>query len=87
MRTELIVSTYNSPRTLWLTLVSATLQTQRTDGLCVADDGSGEETRACLEKFRNEFPEVPLRHVWHEDKGFRKTVISIRPLQAQRPSF
>lgn len=87
MRTELIVSTYNSPRTLWLTLVSATLQTQRTDGLCVADDGSGEETRACLEKFRNEFPEVPLRHVWHEDKGFRKTVILNKAIASAKAEF
>lgn len=36
----------------------------------IADDGSGEETRKVIERYKKIFP-VPLIHSWIEDKGFR----------------
>jgi glycosyltransferase involved in cell wall biosynthesis len=75
MRTEIVISTYNSPRFLRLTLVSLMGQTRRPDSVAVADDGSGPETLAVIEGFRAEHPDLPIRHVWHEDQGFRKNVI------------
>ncbi len=75
MKSELIISTYNSPNSLRMTLLSVLAQSQRPDLVCVADDGSGVETREMLESFANTHTDLPISHVWHEDQGFRKTVI------------
>lgn len=40
----------------------------------IADDGSKEETNGLIENFKQSFP-VPLKHVWHPDKGFRLAAI------------
>jgi len=40
----------------------------------IADDGSDQNTAVMIRKFQEDFP-VPLVHVWHEDLGFRKTMI------------
>lgn len=75
MQCELIISTYNSPRALTLTLLSVTRQNRLPDSICIADDGSGPETRDAIAAFQARFPDLPLRHVWHEDRGFEKNVI------------
>lgn len=74
MKVSLIVSTYNYPQALRLSLQSVLSQTRMPDEVLVADDGSGPETRRLVEEMREGFP-VPLRHVWHEDKGFRLAAI------------
>jgi glycosyltransferase involved in cell wall biosynthesis len=75
MHSELILSTYNNPRSLALCLESVAMQRVRPDGICVADDGSGPETKAVIEAFAARYPQLKLRHVWHEDKGFEKSAI------------
>ncbi len=75
MRIELVISTYNSPRVLRLTLLSATRQDRQADSICIADDGSGPETKAMIETCARAFPALNLRHVWHEDRGFEKNAI------------
>lgn len=42
----------------------------------VADDGSGKETEKVVQQFQKQAP-VPVRHVWHEDLGFRLAGIRI----------
>ena len=66
----LLISTYNWPDALRLVLDSALRQTRLPDEILVADDGSGPETRELIDSFRKKAP-CPLRHVWHEDAGFR----------------
>ncbi len=75
MQVELVISTYNAPRSLALTLLSVLGQRRRPDVVAVADDGSGPETRALVEDFAAAHPDLPLRHVWHEDRGFEKNAI------------
>lgn len=70
----LIVSTYNWPQALELVLLSIKQQTHLPDEVIIADDGSGEETRNLIEKYQPVFP-LPLVHEWHEDMGFRKSII------------
>ncbi|PTN03343.1 glycosyl transferase family 2 [Rhodovulum imhoffii] len=70
MYSELVISTYNNPRALDLCLESVAMQRTAPDGVCIADDGSGPETRAVAERFATRLPR--LRHVWHEDRGFEK---------------
>ena len=75
MHSELVISTYQKPD--HLALVLGTLAGQRClpDGVCVSDDGSDRRTAAVIARFRAMMPDLPLRHVWHEDQGFRKTLI------------
>jgi len=75
MRSELIMTTYNSPIALGLCLESVLLQTLMPDSICIADDGSGPETASLIDEFRARFDPVPIRHVWHEDTGFEKCKI------------
>lgn len=70
MRVSLIVSTYENPEFLYLTLKSVMNQRRLPDEVLIADDGSGEDTRALVEEMAAE-AFVPLRHVWHPDEGFR----------------
>ena len=61
-RTTLLVSTYNWPAALALCLRSAFSQTQLPDEIVIADDGSGQETRALIDRLRQESP-IPIHHV------------------------
>lgn len=71
-KVSLIVSTYESPAALEKVLQGVAGQTRRPHEILIADDGSGPPTRALLERWQ---PRLALRHVWHEDAGFRKTII------------
>lgn len=70
----LLISTYNWPQALELVLSSVMRQTRIPDEIIIADDGSKEETRQLIETFKSRF-NLPLKHIWHEDKGFRKSLI------------
>ena len=70
MTSTLIVSTYNRPDALRLTLMSILRQRVMPDEVVIGDDGSREETTRVVEEFRAKFP-VPLLHVWQPDDGFR----------------
>ncbi len=74
MKTTLLITTYNWPEALRLVLESAFRQTALPDEIVIADDGSGEETRTLIKEMTAKSP-VPIKHVWHEDKGFRKTIV------------
>lgn len=74
MTVSFLVSTYNWPDALELVLESLNLQSEMPDEILIADDGSKEETLALIDKLRA-VSSVPIRHIWHEDEGFRRTVI------------
>jgi glycosyltransferase involved in cell wall biosynthesis len=74
MKIALLISTYNWPEALDLVLKSILNQTVLPDEILIADDGSKEETKMLIDKFRNNI-EVPICHVWQEDIGFRKSKI------------
>ncbi|WP_407429648.1 glycosyltransferase family 2 protein [Arcticibacter sp.] len=71
---SLIISTYNWPEALELCLLSVAHQKMLPTEVIIADDGSGENTRKVIERFKKTLP-VPVIHVWHNDRGFRKTEI------------
>lgn len=70
MRTSLIITTYNWPEALELTLNSVTRQRLPPDEVVVADDGSGAATLTVIERWRQRL-NMPLHHVWQADEGFR----------------
>ena len=86
MTVSLIISTYNWPRALHLCLESVMQQTVMPSEILVADDGSGPSTRAVIEHFASISP-VPLRHIWHEDKGFRLAAIRNKAIAASRSEY
>lgn len=79
MRTCVIVTTYNRPDALALVLEGYLAQDTREFELIVADDGSTAETRRVVEDYARHAP-FALRHVWHEDLGFRAAAIRNRAL-------
>lgn len=74
MRISVVITTYNQPDWLELTLRGFAAQSLRGFEVVLADDGSGPETTARIDALRPELP-FPLERVWHEDRGFRKTEI------------
>ena len=80
-KVSLLVTTYNSPRFLELSLRSIFNQRMLPDEILVADDGSGEETRMLVEEMAAE-SFVPVRHIWQPDEGFRAGAIRNRAIEA-----
>jgi glycosyltransferase involved in cell wall biosynthesis len=78
-RISLIISTYQNPAALDKVLKGIEAQTQRPEEILIADDGSGAPTRELIERWQ---ASLKLKHVWHEDKGFRKTIILNRAVVA-----
>ncbi|MCL4641995.1 MULTISPECIES: glycosyltransferase family 2 protein [Olivibacter] len=72
--TSLIISTYNWPEALSLSLKSVLAQKVLPNEVIIADDGSTVHTKELIDMFKARFP-IPIKHIWHEDKGFRRTVI------------
>jgi len=76
MKCTVIVPTYNRPQALKLCLLSLAQQSRLPDEVLIADDGSGQETKAVIMEMTDLLHDrFPIRHVWHEDKGFRKPKI------------
>ena len=74
MNCSLIIATYNWHQALELVLLSVSKQTILPDEIIIADDGSNKETKNLVEKYQKKL-KIPIKHVWQEDEGFRKTKI------------
>lgn len=73
MKISVIVPTYNRPKALKLCLLSLAKQSVLPHEVLIADDGSGPETQNMVKTLQHDLTEVfPIKHVWHEDDGFRK---------------
>ena len=83
---SVILSTYNQPAWLEKVFWGYGVQTFHDFEIVVADDGSGPETQALIARYQTEMP-YPLRHVWHEDKGFRKCTILNRAIEGSRGEY
>ena len=78
---SVIVSTYNRPEFLELVLYGYAAQTDRDFELVVADDGSRPATAEVIARSRAATG-LRIVHVWHEDAGFRKSLIVNRAIVA-----
>lgn len=74
MKTSVIVSTYNKVEWLEKVLWGYSRQDVRDFELIIADDGSREDTRELISRFAAE-SEFPIRHLWHADEGYRRSII------------
>lgn len=78
---SVIVSTYNREDALDAVLRALARQTDRRFEIIVADDGSGPATAAVVAGWAAKAT-VPVKHVWHEDRGFRLADIRNRGILA-----
>jgi glycosyltransferase involved in cell wall biosynthesis len=81
-----MVTTYNWEPALDRVLASVAAQHVLPDEVLVADDGSGPATQAVVERWAARLP-VPVRHIWHDDLGFRLAAIRNRALAAARGEY
>src|SRR5690606_32412243 len=68
------LSTYNWPQALEVVFKSIKEQTVLPDEILIADDGSKNETKKLIDSFAAQI-NVPVKHFWQEDDGFRKSKI------------
>jgi glycosyltransferase involved in cell wall biosynthesis len=80
MRLTVVITTYNQPKWLELVLLGYARQTHQPWEILIADDGSDGRTAETIERARREMT-LPVRHVWHEDQGFRKCRILNRAIE------
>lgn len=80
MKVGVVLSTYNQPDYLRLVLEGYARQTRLPDRILIADDGSREETAAVVDAAARGAG-ISFVHLWHPDRGFRKTEILNRALE------
>ncbi len=83
---SIIVSTYNSVAWLEKVLIGFHTQLFRDFELVIADDGSGPDTRALIDRMREEVF-YPITHVWQEDDGFQKSRILNKAIEASKGAY
>jgi glycosyltransferase involved in cell wall biosynthesis len=86
MKVSVIISTYNSPAWLEKVLWGYSCQTYKNFEIVIADDGSGEPTRSLIEQMKKQ-SQLQIIHVWHEDRGFQKSQILNKAIQASTTNY
>ncbi len=83
---SVIVATYNREDALDAVLRSLSRQTDKQFEVVVADDGSRAATAQLVASWTSRMP-VSLKHVWHEDRGFRLAEIRNRAIRASAGGY
>ena len=81
-----VISTYNVPEFLHLTLEGYRKQSDLNFSIYIADDGSKEETTELIHQFQKGFP-VPIQHIRQSDDGFRKARIHNKVISRIREPY
>jgi len=71
---SLIISVYNQPHPLELSLTAHLKQATHLHEILIADDGSTNEVASLIQRLAKD-AKCPVHHIWHADKGFRKNKI------------
>ena len=83
---SLIIAAYQRARVLELVLASLESQTFTDFEVVIADDGSGVDVEKLAKRW-GERAQCAVQHVWHEDQGFRKTLIVNRAVARSAGSY
>lgn len=81
-----IISIYNKFEYLERVLAGLEQQSLKDFEVILADDGSNEQTIAQINHYIKQ-SRLQIRHLWHEDKGFRKTTILNQAIQAAASEY
>jgi glycosyltransferase involved in cell wall biosynthesis len=80
---SVVIVTYEWPEALDVMLTAFDEQADRDFEVVVADDGSGPETAAAVERWRDA-GRFPVEHVWQPNEGWRKSrVLNLGALAAR----
>jgi glycosyltransferase involved in cell wall biosynthesis len=74
IKATVIAAFYNRFDYLRLVLAGFERQTEKNFELIIADDGSSQDIVNEIKKFTSGY-HFPIKHIWQEDKGFRKNKI------------
>ena len=85
-KASLIISFYNNVEYLKLIAAGLECQSFRDFEIIIADDGSNLESINEVEKISLKLP-FPLKHVWQEDKRFRKNKILNKAVRASSSDY
>ena len=83
---SVVITTYNREDALDAALSALSAQSDRGFEIVVADDGSGPQTRAVVERWHARVG-VPISHVWQPNAGFRAAEIRNRAILACRGDY
>ncbi len=83
---SLIITTYNWPQALRLSVESVWNQTILPKEIIIADDGSKDETRETVDQLRKQSP-ISIIHVWQPDEGFQAAKIRNRGIAAASSEY
>ncbi|MCC0016803.1 MAG: glycosyltransferase family 2 protein [Rhodobiaceae bacterium] len=86
MLISVVISTYNRPDALTAVLNGMRRQTDRNFEILIADDGSDEATGETIHRLQGRIG-VPMRRIWHPDRGYRLAAIRNRALAAARGDY
>ena len=84
-RVEVILSVYGAERELRRVLEGYFGQTESDFSLALADDGSGPGVDRLVREFSDRG--LSIRHLWHEDRGFRKARILNRAIGSSEADY
>ncbi|AHM60438.1 glycosyltransferase [Flammeovirgaceae bacterium 311] len=83
---SIIIAIYNKFEFLERVLAGLETQTIKDFEVILADDGSSQDTIAAIEKYR-QGSTLTIKHLWHEDVGFRKTIMLNRAVLAAESNY
>jgi glycosyltransferase involved in cell wall biosynthesis len=86
MDVSVIVSTYNKVEWLEKVLWGYQKQDYRGFELLIADDGSTRDTRELILGFARQSA-FPIRHIWHPDDGYQRSIILNAAILASRGDY
>jgi len=83
---SVIVTTYNWPKVLEACINSLLAQQDKKFEVIIADDGSTQETQALIKKISLQST-IPIKHVYHQDQGFRAGTIRNKAVAASQGNY
>ena len=86
IKTSVIAAFYNNMKYLKLVLAGIERQTEKAFELIIADDGSKEEVVSEIEQIAANYS-FRIKHIWHNDKGFRKNKILNQAILASSSDY
>lgn len=86
MQVSVIISFYNKISWLKLLLAGFARQSMTNFEVIIADDGSNEHIIKELKNIRKNYP-FPIKHQWHEDKGWQKNIILNKATLATKSEY
>ncbi|GAB7229698.1 glycosyltransferase family 2 protein [Vibrio rotiferianus] len=85
-KASLIIAFYNNTQALDLIFNALSDQTEPNFEVIIADDGSKQDAVDFIAKRAEELP-YKVKHVWHEDKGFRKNRVLNHSILASNSNY